>query len=405
MTDNNDGTLTAVADPKNATVTAKNTYTAAGTLKLDAEKTFKNGVLQGGEFTFELKDVDGKVLQSKKNDADGKVSFDMIAYTPADVAKAPYTYTVSEVTGTNKNVKYDQTIYTVTVSLKDKGNGELEVTKEIDNGGKLKFVNEQLEAETSIEIGGVKVFKGQDLKADQFKFVMVDENGKTIRETRNEAGGNFTFGKITYKLSDLGGSKQKVYTYNISEVKGSDKSIIYDKKVYTVTVTVTYNDGKLTAAASKKRADIRFVNDVTRVQISKIDISTNKELPGAKLSIIDKDGKTVESWISGKEPHMIEKLRPGVYTLHEVTAPDGYEVAKDVKFTVKETGEIQKVTMADAPKETRKHTTTTRRSSRSPRTGDTSNIFVWILLLALGSIMFGATWRIKKKTEKDTNQR
>ena len=157
--------------------------------------------------------------------------------------------------------------------------------------------------------------------------------------------------------------------------------------------------GKLTAAASKKRADIRFVNDVTRVQISKIDISTNKELPGAKLSIIDKDGKTVESWISGKEPHMIEKLRPGVYTLHEVTAPDGYEVAKDVKFTVKETGEIQKVTMADAPKETRKHTTTTRRSSRSPRTGDTSNIFVWILLLALGSIMFGATWCIKKRAE------
>ena len=180
VTDKGDGTLTAKADPESAKVTVENTYAADGTLKLDAEKTFTNGVLRGGDFTFELKDADGKVLQSKKNDADGKVSFDKITYAPADAAKSPYTYTVSEVAGTEKNVKYDQTIYTVTVSLKDKGNGELEVTKEIDKGGKLKFVNEQLDAETAIEIGGVKVFKGQKLKADQFKFIMTDENGKGL---------------------------------------------------------------------------------------------------------------------------------------------------------------------------------------------------------------------------------
>ena len=184
----------------------------------------------------------------------------MIAYTLADVAKAPYTYTVSEVIGEKRDVKYDTTVYTVTVSLKDKGNGELEVTKKIDNGGKLKFVNEQLDVEASIVIGGVKILKGQNLKAGQFKFVMVDENGKTVGEAKNEAGGDFTFGKITYKLSDLNGSKKKVYTYGISEVEGSDKKIIYDKKVYTVTVTVTYSDGKMTATASKERADIKFVN-------------------------------------------------------------------------------------------------------------------------------------------------
>ena len=327
-----------------------NAYAADGTLKLDAEKTFRNGVLQGGEFTFELKDAEGNVLQSKKNDADGKVSFDMIAYTLADAAKAPYTYTVSEVTGTKSDVKYDPAVYTVTVSLKDKGNGELEVTKEIDKGGELQFVNEQLDVETSIEIGGVKIFKGQNLEADQFKFVMVDENGKTVGEAGNETGGDFTFGKITYKLSDLGGSKQKVYTYSISEAEGSDKSIIYDKKVYTVTVTVTYDDGKMTAAASKERADIKFVNDYTKVQVSKIDKSTKKELAGAKLCIFDKDGKTVEKWTSGKEPHMIERLNPGTYTLHEELAPDGYEAAEDLKFTVKETGEIQKVTMVDVRK-------------------------------------------------------
>ena len=440
LTDNGDGTITAVdaadkAQSAEGTAPAAggeepaqdgtdtetgyvftNAYAADGTLKLDAEKTFRNGVLQGGEFTFELKDAEGNVLQSKKNDADGKVSFDMIAYTLADAAKAPYTYTVSEVTGTKSDVKYDPAVYTVTVSLKDKGNGELEVTKEIDKGGELQFVNEQLDVETSIEIGGVKIFKGQNLEADQFKFVMVDENGKTVGEAGNETGGDFTFGKITYKLSDLGGSKQKVYTYSISEAEGSDKSIIYDKKVYTVTVTVTYDDGKMTAAASKERADIKFVNDYTKVQVSKIDKLTKKELAGAKLCIFDKDGKTVVKWTSGKEPHMIERLNPGTYTLHEELAPDGYQAAEDLKFTVKETGEIQKVTMVDAPKDNKKSSggrkssssskgSKTRKSSRAPGTGDTTNIYFWILLLVLASIMSGAVWYMKKKMEKDTNQK
>ena len=436
LTDKGDGTITAVdaadqAGSADGTAPAEggeepaqdgpgtesryvftNAYAADGTLKLDAEKTFKNGVLQGGEFSFELKDADGNVLQSKKNDAAGKVSFDMIAYTLADEAKAPYTYTVCEATGTKSNVNYDPTVYTVTVSLKDKGNGELEVTKEIDKGGELKFVNEQLDVETSIEIGGVKVFKGQTLKKDQFKFIMVDENGKTVGEAGNDADGNFTFGKITYRLSDLNGSNTKIYTYSISEVEGSDKSIIYDKKVYTVTVTVRYEDGKMTASASKERADIKFVNDYTKVQVSKIDKLTKKELAGAKLCIFDKDGKTVQKWTSGKEPHMIERLQPGTYTLHEILAPNGYETAKDVKFTVRETGKLQKVTMVDAPKSKKKHSSggsskggKTRRSSKTPGTGDTANIFVWILLLVLSSVMSGAVWYMKKKMEKDANQR
>ena len=238
-----------------------NAYAAAGTLKLDAEKQFKNGTLKGGEFTFELKDADGNVMQSKTNDAAGNVSFDLITYQLADVANAPFTYTVSEVPGSRTDVKFDETVYTVTVELADNGDGTLKVTKKIDNGGALKFVNEQMNVETSITISGVKVLKGKDLKAGQFKFVMVDENGKWVDSAENDADGNFTFGTITYKLSDLGGEKKKVFTYGISEVKGSDRGIIYDEKVYTVVVTVTNNgDGTMTATADKSREDIKFVN-------------------------------------------------------------------------------------------------------------------------------------------------
>ncbi len=97
---------------------------------------------------------------------------------------------------------------------------------------------------------------------------------------------------------------------------------------------------------------VEMKDDVTKVQISKPIFG--KELPGAKLTILDKDGKTVESWTSEEKPHYIEMLPIGEYTLREETAPDGYLVAEDVKFTVKDTGEIQKVVMKDEakPKET-----------------------------------------------------
>jgi pilin isopeptide linkage protein/LPXTG-motif cell wall-anchored protein len=284
LTDNGDGTITAVvAGSEGETGTTEagteggtteggeeaaatdyvftNAYDAAGTLKLDAEKTFKNGTIKGGEFTFELKDADGKVLQSKKNDAAGNVSFDLITYKMEDLAKSPFKYTVSEVIGDKEDVKYDNTVYTVTVTLKDNDDGTLSVEKKIDNGGKLKFVNEQLNVNTSITLGGVKVLKGQTLKANQFKFVLTDENGKKISTARNDADGNFTFKEINYKLSDLNGEAERVYTYKVSEVKGSKSNIVYDTKVYTVKVTVTDNgDGTMTATADLDNKSIKFVN-------------------------------------------------------------------------------------------------------------------------------------------------
>lgn len=90
-------------------------------------------------------------------------------------------------------------------------------------------------------------------------------------------------------------------------------------------------------------------DDITRVKISKKDITNNDELPGAKLKIEDSNGNTVESWTSKKEPHYIEKLPAGDYTLIEETAPDGYLKAEKVKFTVKPIGDIQVVTMYDKP--------------------------------------------------------
>lgn len=101
-------------------------------------------------------------------------------------------------------------------------------------------------------------------------------------------------------------------------------------------------------------ATVIMRDDITKVQISKVDIATGKELPGAELVIKDKDGNTVAQWISEGKPHYIEKLPAGEYTLTEITAPNGYQLAESIAFTVLPTGELQTVVMKDAriPEET-----------------------------------------------------
>lgn len=101
-------------------------------------------------------------------------------------------------------------------------------------------------------------------------------------------------------------------------------------------------------------ATVIMRDDITRVQISKVDIATGKELPGAKLAIKDKGGNTVAQWVSEDKPHYIEKLPAGEYTLTEITAPNGYQLAESIAFTVLPTGELQTVVMKDAriPEET-----------------------------------------------------
>jgi len=124
-------------------------------------------------------------------------------------------------------------------------------------------------------------------------------------------------------------------------------------KEYTMTETKPA-DGYVTAESItftvENTAEIQKVemkDDVTKVEISKTDITGETEIPGAKLTILDKDDQVVESWTSTEEAHYIEKLPIGKYTLREEQAPKGYLLTADVTFEVKDTGEIQKVAMKD----------------------------------------------------------
>ena len=182
-------------------------------------------------------------------------------------------------------------------------------------------------------------------------------------------------------------------------------------------------DVKFTVKETSEIQKVVMKDDYTKVKVSKQDITNSKELPGAKLTIFDKDGKEVESWVSEEKPHYIEKLPTGEYTLREVTAPDGYEVAEDVKFKVEKTGEIQHVVMKDAPKKQPETTsvpekTTTpnnpatpstetpkREMPTTPKTGDNRNPLIWLLLFGIGGCMAGIAWYLLKKDNKDQNQK
>ena len=136
-------------------------------------------------------------------------------------------------------------------------------------------------------------------------------------------------------------------TFRLLQKVDEDGNNLQEAEVYYLTTKNflfwTWDDWKLLDDAT-----VIMYDDITKVQISKVDIATGKELSGAELTITDKDGKEINRWVSTDTPHYIEKLPTGDYTLTEITAPDGYDIAESIHFTVLPTGEVQTVVMKDA---------------------------------------------------------
>ena len=225
---------------------------------------------------------------------------------------------------------------------------------------------------TVIEITKTSLTDGKELEGA--KLQVTDENGKVVD--------SWTSGKEAHIIKELVVGQK----YILTETKPADGFVTAES------ITFTVGD---TAEAQK----IEMKDDVTKVEISKTDIS-GKELPGAKLTILDKDGKTVESWTSEEKPHYIEMLPIGEYTLREESAPEGYLVAEDVKFTVEDTGEIQKVVMKDEvkPEETSTPETPSTQVTDTPKTGDDTHMLLWILLAVAGMAgIVSVVWVARKK--------
>ena len=162
--------------------------------------------------------------------------------------------------------------------------------------------------------------------------------------------------------------------YTLTEVKAPDGYAFAESVPFTVLPT-----GEV--------QQFEMWDDVIKVEISKVDITTNKELPGAELIITNKEGKEIDRWVSTDKPHYIEKLPAGEYTLTEITAPNGYEIAEDISFTVLPTGEVQRVVMKDAPiPEQPVQSTPPSTPTPTPLIPQTGDTFPLGLFLALAGI-------------------
>lgn len=143
--------------------------------------------------------------------------------------------------------------------------------------------------------------------------------------------------------------------------------------------------------------EVEMKDEYSKVEISKTDLTTGKELEGAKMQVLDKDKKVLEEWVTDGKPYQVEKLPVGAeLTLREITAPDGYEIAEDVKFTLKDTTEVQKVQMKDAR-------ITEKPAGFVPKTGDAplKPIILLVVCAISGAVWAGVTVRRRKRRKKD----
>ncbi len=241
--DNGDGTLTC-------TVTYSDGAAAAFTNKykpipvivdITGNKTLTGKNLANGEFTFELKDEEGKVLATATNKADGSITFKDIEFTK----EGTYTYTVTEVAGDDENMTYDESEFTLTINVTD-NEGQLEAEIE---GDEFEFENEYTPIPVEVVIEGTKTLTGRTLKEGEFTFELTDENGD-VTEATNKADGTIVF--------NLGKKDEGTYTYTVTEVKGKDQDIKYDDSEFTITVTVKNENGVLKATV--KGNGFEFVN-------------------------------------------------------------------------------------------------------------------------------------------------
>lgn len=238
VTDDGSGQLTATANKTAADLTFTNTYTpTATTATITGTKALTGRDLAEGEFSFDLKDADGNVVQTVQNGADGTFGF-----APLQLGKVgTYVYTVSERAGATANgVTYDTTVFTATVTVTENAETHaLETQVVYSKGGKaadaVAFSNSYAPAATEVKLGASKVLSGEDLKEGQFSFQLKDADGKVLQTAKNAADGTVGFEAISY-------DKPGTYTYSISEVDDGQKNVTYDVAEHRVTVTVT-DDG------------------------------------------------------------------------------------------------------------------------------------------------------------------
>lgn len=228
-------------------------------------------------------------------------------------------------------------------------------------------------------ISGQHIFDVTDEMKSQLKEtgkaegMYVDNEDSTVQYSivKNKGKDDYTVmfvedGITTYTNIDLDGNETR---HMIQGLEAGEEYVLKETK--TPNGYATFKTQTFTAEEGKDTS-LSMVDEDTKGEVSKQDITTKKELEGAKLKVTDKDGKVIDEWTSGKQPHMIKNLTAGeTYTLTEAIAPKNYKIAESLRFTVKDTGKIQRVIMYDRP------------VNNYVETGDENNYYFILMLICM----------------------
>lgn len=283
VTDDRAGHLSVVRNGDDgAAFTFTNTYSVTPTdsVVTDQVKTVKRLTgrdLAAGEFTFELLE-DGVTVASGTNDASGNVTLGPIRYE----APGTHTYTLREACpnalGLYKGVTYDGTTYTVVTTVSDNGDGTLTATHKLEGTTESAgFTNKYHAMPTQVSIGAIKVLEGRELKKDEFSFKLVGEDVEST--VTNDADGKINFDKFEY-------DEPGTYVYTISEVKGDEAGMTYDKSVFTATVNVVDDgEGSLKANVAFTKGDKSVEGIVFNNTYKKPETPTPTPDPGTPKTV------------------------------------------------------------------------------------------------------------------------
>ena len=320
--------------------------TKSDEVALEVTKKLNGKTLEKDAFSFQLLDDQGNVLQTVKNDENGKVKFEAIKYKEAGTFK----YTIKEVNDNKPGYTYDANVLKATVTVEDVLGEKLASVKFEDS--KKEFTNTYAVKEAKLQLEANKVLKGKAIEAGQFEFELKEkENGAVLHTVSNDANGKIQFPKLTF-------TKEETRTFTISEKAGDVAGVEYDPNAYEVTVVVKDNGQGQLVATPTGAENLTFTN-VYKAKPAKETITATKVLNGKALEadkyefelkegdkVVDTATNAADGTVTFKE---IEFKTAGdyTYTITEKAGSEGgvtYDTAKhEVKVKVTDNGQGQLV--------------------------------------------------------------
>ena len=325
---------------------------------LEVTKKLNGKTLEKDAFSFQLLDDQGSVLQTVKNDENGKVKFEAIKYKEAGT----FNYTIKEVNDNKPGYTYDANVLKATVTVEDVLGEKLASVKFEDS--KKEFTNSYAAKEAKLQLEAKKVLKGKALEAGKFEFEL-KENGTVLHTVSNDANGKIQFPELTF-------TKEETRTFTISEKAGDVAGVEYDPNAYEVTVVVKDNgQGQLVATATG--ADNLTFTNTYKAASTDATIKATKKITGKELvadaytfELKEKDAVVAEAKnaASGEVVFNVNYTEAGEHT-YTITEKSGTEAgvtysteSYTVKVTVADNGQGQLVATVENPNAERIFTNT-----------------------------------------------